>query len=48
MDDLIDYCAEHMANEHFTSKQVREYMKNMLPKLNYWKRYVNLGGMEKL
>lgn len=47
MDDLIDYCAEHMANENFTSEQVREYMKEMLPKLNYWKRYETLGGEEK-
>lgn len=47
MDDLIDYCAEHMATENFTSEQVREYMNATLPKLNYWKRYVNLGGKEK-
>lgn len=47
MDDLLDYCAEHMANETVSSEQVREYMKNMLPKLNYWKRYDNLGGEEK-
>lgn len=47
IDDLIDYCVEHMANENVTSEQVREYMKDMLPKLNYWKRYVNLGGEEK-
>lgn len=47
MDDLIDYCAKHMVNENFTSEQVREYMKEMLPKLNYWKRYETLGGEEK-
>ena len=47
MDDLIDFCASHMANEHFTPEQVRAYMKNMLPKLNYWKRYAELGGEEK-
>jgi len=47
MDDLINYCAEHMANESFTSEQVREYMKKKLPQLNYWKKYVNLGGEEK-
>lgn len=47
MDDLIDYCAEHMANENFTSEQVRAYMKDILPKLDYWKRYFNLGGEEK-
>lgn len=47
MDDLIDFCAEHMANENFSSEQVREYMKDMLPKLNYWKQYADLGGEEK-
>ena len=47
MDDLIEFCAEHMANEDFSSEQVRAYMKNMLPKLDYWKRYAKLGGEEK-
>ena len=47
MDDLIEYCAEHMANEHFSPEQVRVYMKDMLPKLNYWKRYAEVGGEEK-
>ena len=47
MDDLIDVCVGHMANEQFTAEQVREYMKSMLPKLDYWKRYENLGGAEK-
>ena len=47
MDDLIEYCAEHMANENFPSEQVRAYMKDMLPKLDYWKRYRELGGEEK-
>lgn len=47
MDDLIDYCAEHMANENFSPEQVREHMKATLPKLNYWKRYAQLGGEEK-
>ena len=47
MDDLIDFCAKHMANEDVTSEQVRAHMTDMLPKLNYWKRYANLGGEEK-
>lgn len=47
MDDLIDHCTKYMANEHFTSEQVRAYMKVMLPKLDYWKRYAALGGEEK-
>lgn len=37
METLIDYCAEHMSNEAFPPEQVRAYMSEMLPKLNYWK-----------
>ena len=47
MDDLIDVCVGHMANDQFTPEQVRAYMKDMLPKLDYWKRYTNLAGAEK-
>jgi len=47
MDDLIDVCVNHMANEQFTPEQVRLYMKNTLPKLNYWKNYEHLAGAEK-
>ena len=46
MDDLVDFCAEHMANESFSSEQVRAYMQDLLPKLNYWKRYTKLGDKE--
>lgn len=38
MDDLINFCAEHMSNENWTSDQVRVYMKELLPQLNYWKQ----------
>ena len=46
MDDLIEVCVKNMASEAFTSEQVREYLKEMLPKLDYWKKYKNLddGG----
>lgn len=37
INDLIDFCAEHMANEQLSSEQIRAYMTDMLPKLNYWK-----------
>ena len=47
MDDLIDVCVNNMANEHCTPEQVRSYMKDMLPKLNYWKQYTYLAGAEK-
>lgn len=32
-----------MVNENFTEEQVRAYMKEMLPKLDYWKRYDELS-----
>ena len=47
MDDLIDVCVEHMASEQFPPEQLRSYMKDMLPKLDYWKNYKNLGGAKK-
>ena len=47
MDDLIDVCVNHMANERFTAEEARSYMKELLPKLDYWKRYTYLAGAEK-
>lgn len=47
MDTLIDFCAEHMVDKSHSSEEVRAYMKDMLPKLNYWKRYAEIGGEEK-
>jgi len=43
MDDLIEVCVKHMANENFSEEQVREYMKQRLPELDYWKRYEQLS-----
>lgn len=43
MDDLIDVCVKNMANEHFTEEQARAYLKDLLPQLDYWKRYEQLG-----
>ncbi len=43
MDDLIDVCVKHMVGEHFTEEQARAYMKEMLPTLDYWKRYEELS-----
>ena len=43
MDELIDVCVKHMANDGFTEDQAREYMKKRLPTLDYWKRYKELG-----
>ena len=46
MDDLIEVCVGHMANEQFTGEQVRAYLADMLPKLRYWKEQKNLAGAE--
>ena len=43
MDDLIEVCVPHMVNENFTEEQAREYMKQILPNLDYWKRYEQLS-----
>ena len=43
MDDLINVCVKHMAGENFTEEQAREYMKQILPTLDYWKRYEELS-----
>lgn len=43
MDDLIDVCVGHMVGEGFSEEQARSYMKQTLPKLNYWKRYAELS-----
>ena len=43
MDELIDVCIKHMVNEDFTEEQARSYMKELLPKLDYWKRYDELS-----
>ncbi len=43
MDDLIEVCVGNMANEQFTEEQVRDYLKQMLPSLDYWKRQDELG-----
>lgn len=47
MDTLIDVCVSHMTDEKTSPEQVRAYMKEMLPKLDYWKKYKNLAGAEK-
>lgn len=33
----INFCAEHMASERQPAEQIRSYLSDMLPKLNYWK-----------
>ena len=43
MDDLIDVCVQHMVSEEFSEQQVREYLQQTLPQLDYWKRYEELS-----
>lgn len=43
MDELIDVCAAHMAGEGFSEQQAREYLKQALPELKYWKNKAELG-----
>ncbi len=38
LDDLIEVCVKHMANEAFTEDQARSYLKNVLPNLSYWNK----------
>ena len=43
MDDLIDVCAGHMVGQGFTEAQARAYLKETLPRPDYWKRYSELS-----
>lgn len=43
MDELIEVCIPHMAKEGFSEEQARAFMKENLPKLDYWKRYEELS-----
>lgn len=44
MDDLIDVCVKNMVSDEHSEDEVRAYLKATLPKLDYWKRYGELGG----
>ncbi|MDE5984010.1 MAG: helix-turn-helix domain-containing protein [Eubacterium sp.] len=35
---LIDFLAEHMANESFPKEQAKAYFEEQIPKLNYWSK----------
>ena len=43
MDELIEVCLSNMVNEDFSEEQARAYLKQTLPKLDYWKRYEELS-----
>ena len=46
MDDLIEVCVRNMASDAFPAEQARAYMRDLLPKLNYWKSQTSLDGAE--
>ena len=51
MDNLIDVCVKNMTGDDFSEEQARAYMKDLLPKLDYWKHYDELsdnGQFERL
>ena len=43
MEDLIDISVRHMVPQGFTEEQARNYLKQTLPQLDYWKRYEELS-----
>ena len=43
MDELTEVCVKHMISEDFTEEQARAYLKQLLPSLDYWKRYEELS-----
>ena len=38
MDELIDFCTEHMASEAWPKEQVRAHMQAVVPGLKHWKK----------
>lgn len=43
MDELIEVCIKNMTDSNHSEQEVRSYLKELLPKLDYWKRYEELG-----
>lgn len=43
IDDLIDVCVKHMANDGLSEEQARDYMLGVVPKLKYWRNQKELG-----
>jgi len=43
MDDLIRVCVENMVKQGYPEDQARTYMEQLLPTLDYWKRYDELS-----
>lgn len=43
LDDLIEVCVKNMVGDDHSEEEKRAYLKESLPKLDYWKRYKELG-----
>ncbi len=43
MDELIEVCVQNMAGGDVTEAQARAHLKQVLPTLDYWKRYEELS-----
>lgn len=43
MDELIRVCLPHMVKEGFSEDAARAHLKQLLPTLDYWKRYEDLS-----
>lgn len=43
MDDLVRVCVQNMVSENFSEEQAYSYMKEILPKLDYWKNHDELS-----
>ena len=43
MDDLIEIFVKNMVSAEHPEKEVRDYLRSVLPQLDYWKRYEQLS-----
>ena len=43
MDELIDVCVKNMSDGEHSEEEIRSYLHETLPKLDYWKRYESLS-----
>ena len=44
MDDLIEVCVRNMKSDEHSENEIRAYLKGMLSKLDYWKKYKELDN----
>lgn len=44
MDDLIEVCIKNMTDDSHSEDEIRSYLKNTLPELDYWKQYQELSN----